>query len=287
MPSDTINMLTNLQTAEVSLVRRGANKKRFALTKSEGGEMSFGDVLKNVLETPAEGEDTLVQSLKAAGRDDESIEVARANFRLQNGFRDKLDPEDFGSIAKASGYEVPAKAAVPAEESVKKSHVPAEMPAELQAVWKAQQEEMELLRKANEEASSQIVAIRKEAQRKELVAKCAAEYAHVPGMSSEQMGEMLQKAYEVGEAFGRQLEANWAQTSEALKKSELLRPAGRSGHADSEASALGKLNSIAKQYVAKDAGLTKEKAFALALKKNPGLYEEYLAENPAQTGRRS
>ena len=48
-------MLTSVQTAEVSLVRRGANNKRFALTK-EDRTMKFAELLKSVLDTEAEGE---------------------------------------------------------------------------------------------------------------------------------------------------------------------------------------------------------------------------------------
>ena len=72
MPSNSINMLTNLGTKELSLVRRGANNKRFALTKSED-VMPLEELLKSVLETPAEGEDNLVASLKSAGADEEAI----------------------------------------------------------------------------------------------------------------------------------------------------------------------------------------------------------------------
>ena len=48
--------LTELETLEVSLVKRGANKKRYALTKSE---MDMQDLTAAILATPGETPDVL------------------------------------------------------------------------------------------------------------------------------------------------------------------------------------------------------------------------------------
>ena len=64
MPIDLVTKLSQLGTAELSLVNRGANRKRYAITKSqEDNEMD----IKAILNVAAEGEDQMVATLKAAG----------------------------------------------------------------------------------------------------------------------------------------------------------------------------------------------------------------------------
>lgn len=299
MPPKSINMLTNVQTAEVSLVRRGANNKRIALTKSED-DMDFQELLKTVLATEAEGEASLIKTLKAAKADEDTINAAVANFRLQNGFKDKLSKDVFGEVAKAAGFELAkAKAKGEGEEDeddmpfgdkkkkkVAKSHVPADMPPEMKAIFKSQQDEMEALRKENAETAEILKAERAERVRKEYIQKCAADYTHVPGMNAEQMGEMLQKAYEVSEEFGAQLEKTWTDTHEAVKKSTMLANQGVIQTNDGSSGAWSKMQSLAKELVQKTEGLSEAKALDVVMKENPELYQEYLDENPAQVGRR-
>lgn len=302
-----ITKLTSVQTQEVSLVRRGANNKRFALTKSKEIDMSFHELLKSVLETEAEGEGQLIESLKAANANEDAIQCAVANFRLQNGFRDKLSKEEFAEVTKAAGYAVdkaktpPDKdkdkakdkgkepfpgAAPPFKAKSEKSHMPADMPPEMERVFKEQQTEIEALRKAHEGTLEILEKERKEKVRKEYIAKCANDYAFVPGMSAEEMGEMLQTAYETSEDFGRRLEKQWEQTNEAVSKSQLLVNQGIVPQNDGQcATAWTKMNELAKQKIQKAAGgLSEAQALNQVMKEHPELYQEYLNENPAQTG---
>lgn len=287
-------MLTQLQTGEISLVRRGANDKRIALTKSED-DMPLEELLKSVLETEAEGEQALIESLKAAKIDDEAIEIAKANYRMQHGFKDKLSEDALAVVVKAAGYwtkardddddDKPFPGAKPPfggkkKTKDKKSHVPADMPAEMAAIFKTQQEELSVVKK-------QLDDERRERVRKEYVVKCADEYSYVPGMSSEQMGEMLQKAYEVGDDFGKQLEGQWATTSAAVKKSSLMDASGRLvTNGGGGGGPIDKLNAIAKEKATKEK-ISFAKAFDQALVENKPLYDEYLSDNPAQTGHRA
>lgn len=293
-------MLTQLQTGELSLVRRGANNKRIAITKSEE-DMTFDELLKSVLETEAEGESELLKTLKASGADADALEVAKANYRMQHGFKDKLSVEQLGEVAKAAGYVVkeedddddedkdkPAflRGKKKKKDKAKKSHVPADMPPEMAAIFKTQQDEMADLRKSNDEQGNELSVMKKETLRKEYVQKCATEFPFVPGMNPDQMGEMLQKAYEVGDEFGKQLEGQWKSTSEAIKDSSLMDTHGRlvinggSGGAPTD-----KLNTIAKG-IAEKKKISFAKAYTEAMDENPELYQEYLSDNPAQTGRR-
>lgn len=294
-----ITKLSSMQIQEVSLVRRGANNKRFALTKSEESEMSFHELLKSVLETEAEGESTLVANLKAANANEEAIQCAIANYRLQNGFRDKLSKDAFAVVTKAAGYEI-AKAKKMEEEDeekkpfpgaappfkkkkTEKSHVPADMPPEMARVFKAQQDEYAALRKEHDELVVKTEQERKERVRKEYIAKCAKEYSFVPGMSAEEMGDMLEKAYEASEEFGQNLEKQWAQTHAAIRKSQLMVNQGIAMTNSGGGSAWSKIQSLAKELVQKsDVGLSEAKALDQVMKSHPELYQEYLDENPAQ-----
>lgn len=299
-----INMLTSVQTAELSVVRRGANGKRFALTKSEDPGMNFSELLKNVLDTPAEGEAQLIETLKSAGADEDAINVAVANFRVQSGFKDKLSEEQFSAVAKAAGFDVEKVRDKKREDEdeedprrpgffrsgkrmpTAKSHTPADMPAETRKTFDEQNASIELLRKEAAADKAEVVSLKKEAERKEYITKCTKEYSHVPGQSAEDMGKMLQEAYDVSKGFGEQLEKQWKETSTALKASALLKAQGMTHSPSDSSSAMGQLETIAKEFIAKDPKMSKDIAISKALEARPDLYPEYLAENPAQTGQR-
>lgn len=304
MPGKVINMLTGVKTRELSLVARGANNKRIAFTKSEDRNMKFADLVKTVLDTEAEGEKELIVTLKAASTSDEAIEVAVANFRLQSGFKDKLSKEAFAEVAKAAGFEVEkakpnpfAEKAGETEDPKKpgffmngkkmptaKSHTPVEMPAEMKKAFDEQKVELAAIKKESAESKAEVVSLRKAAELKGHIAKCEKDFAYVPGLSSDEMGTKLQKAYEVSEDFGKAQEKEWATVSAALQKSTLLQTQGIT-HSTDGSSATGKAEAIAKEIRKGDPKLTKEQAIAKAYEENPELYTEYLADNPAQTAR--
>ncbi len=299
-----INKLTDLQTGEISLVRRGANDKRIALTKS-GDDMPLDELFKNVLETEAEGEQALVKTLKDAKVEDEVIEIAKANYRMQHGFKDKLSEETLAVVTKSAGYWTKAddddddddddeKKPFPgarrpfkSKDKKEKSHVPADMPPAMAAIFKAQQDEVAAVRVESAKIQKQLDDERCERIRKEYVTKCADEYAYVPGMSAEGMGEMLQKAYSVGDEFGKQLEGQWAATSKAVKQSSLLHASGQVAmNSGGGSSPMDKLNTIAKAIETNEK-IPFAKAFDKAMTENTDLYNDYLSDNPAQTGRRA
>lgn len=258
--------------------------------------MKFEELLKSVMETEAEGESVLVATLKEAGADEDAINVAVANFRLQTGFKDMMSKEEFATVAKAAGFEV-AKAKKEDDEDddedkfpfkskkkTKKSHIPEGMPVEMRKAFDDQDAALEVVQKEASDASAQVVVLQKAAERKEYIAKCETQYSYVPGMSIEEMGEMLMKAYGVGEDFGKQLEKSWKETSEAVKKSALLSKAGGNTTNDSS-SPMGQIEAFAKELVAKDPSMSEEAAFVKAMEANPEQYEKYLQDNPAQRGR--
>ncbi len=270
--------------------------------------MNFQELLTSVLSTEAEGESEMVSTLKKSGASDEAVEVATASFRIQAGFADKLSKSEFAEVVKASGYvtkaENPfapadddemsdedkkkkdaadAKAKAEAEKKKAEKSLPADMPVEMRKAYDEQAAQLEVVRKEAADSAAQVHALRKEAEKRDYIQKCEDNFSHVPGMTTEEMGVMLQKAYEVSEDFGKQMEAQWSATSEAISKSALLSKQGGS-HSVSTSSAQGKLETIAKGYVEADPSMTSAVAFSKAMVNNPELYDQYLADNPSQRG---
>lgn len=280
----TIRMLSALTTAELSLVKRGANARRFAVTKGMD-DMDFNEILQSVLATEAEGEKGLLQTLKSAGLDEDAMQVAVAQYRLQHGFKDKLTADAFSSVAKAAGYELTKKAETPPPKP--RSTTPADMPPELEAVWKSQQEAINNANERADKLERQLDVVRKDAQRKDYVVKCEREYSHVPGMSAEQMADMLIKAEAVSKEFAESLEKQWKETSEAVKKSVLLGSSGSATPSPTGGDAWSAMQSKARELVQKsDGSLTAAKALDRVMSENPELYQAYLNDNPAQLGKR-
>lgn len=103
MTSPMEGFMFDIKPREVSLVKRPANKREFLLTKNDGEEMD--ELLQAVLETQADNEDAVVESLKARGLDDSAIEAAKGVMRLISAYSDKFDGDAFKEIGKAVGFE--------------------------------------------------------------------------------------------------------------------------------------------------------------------------------------
>lgn len=64
----------------VSLVKRGANRRRFLLAKSETVE--FDETVAKALDEPAEGEDAVLDAVRKAGADEDTVNLAAAYARI-------------------------------------------------------------------------------------------------------------------------------------------------------------------------------------------------------------
>lgn len=280
MAPRVINMLTAVRTREISLVRRGANNKRVALTK--GSEMKFEELVGKVISTEAEGEDKLAETLRKSGKDDQAIEAAVAQYRLAQGFADQIDKESFAEIAKAAGFELTAKADVEPKPEPKNDPKPDAGPEIPEAVAKRLDDKdakiAELTKSLDDEKRVRV--------RKELVGECESEFSHVPGMTADERADALLQAREAGGNLEETIRKQWADVEVAMIDSDLLRASGsplrhNTGGAENE------LETIAKGIVETSGGkLTEAQAYDQALQQNPALYEKYLAENPRQSGER-
>jgi len=271
-------MLTGVKTLEVSLVHRGANNKRFALTKTKDSKMTLQELLAKVLNTQAEGESEIKSTLKSAGASDESIEVAVANFRLQTGFKDKLSADQLSEVLKAADMTIEVKDEGKAPEGDDKAVVLPEMSAELKKAFDVQATALAKMQEEAEESKKALAEMQKSAVKKEFIAKCEKSFAHVPGDNGEH-ASMLQKAYEVSQDFGKQLEKQFTDTEAAIKNSSLLKSAGSAGPLNSEVGgALSKMETLAKEYSDKEK-VSESEAMGLVMERHPELYAEYVGES--------
>ena len=107
--------LRDLEVEEISLVKQGANRKRFKILKEDGApidvldkeggymeDIPFADVLKADLGT----EDTLRETLKKATPElsTDATEVSVALMKLATAYAEELPPDIFETLAKASGF---------------------------------------------------------------------------------------------------------------------------------------------------------------------------------------
>jgi hypothetical protein len=292
----TVRMLSGLGTSEVSVVRRAANRKRFAFTKSEDSRMTL-DPIKAVVGTQAEGEDLLIAALKTAGADEKRVEACVAAYRIQKGFADVMKPSDFEAIAKAAkgkkadymmedeedaDEELKNKKKAKKSENVDLSALTPETQAQVQAIFKSH-EALEAKSSKLEEIVKTLVDA---GQTREFVAKAERDFSHVPGSPSE-LAAVLKSAHDANPKLAEGLEKILKSVNELVAKSALLGAVGVSGGAAPAGSAMHRLEAMAGQLTQKaDNGkpLSKEQRMDRVLKTAEGaaLYREYLAENPTQ-----
>lgn len=316
-----LTLLTDLGTKEVSLVRRGANrKKRFPVFKSEEDmDEQMHDILEAVIETEAEGEDALIEAFEKQKISDRAMSAAKGALRILNAFKDepgmkdavtrlvelagypapKAKAKDEDPCPKPKGADLSAKQKKQEEgdegdgKRVKKSHepgsaagldaLPEEIRGQVETVFKAQDEQIQKALDRAEEAEKILKAERDERQRQEFVAKAKDDLSHFPGASAEELGVMLKGLHDVNPELAEQQMQRMKAASEALKKSEVLGEVGKAGPDDTSGSAWDRVQKAAAGIVEKsDVLMTKEKAIAHILKSNPKLYQEYLDEHPAQ-----
>jgi hypothetical protein len=108
--------ITNLDTLEVSLVPKGANKKKFILFKSDKGEIEMQELLKNILEKKLENEDKIESICKDNGLSENAVNAIKGALRILLAAKDELPEEIFSMLAEMAGYEWNAPEPLPGPE---------------------------------------------------------------------------------------------------------------------------------------------------------------------------
>lgn len=285
--------LKDLDVIEVSLVPKGANRRRFLLFKSEEEEDPMEEILKAILETPLENEAKVEEVLKAANLSEKAKGAVRGALKILSAYKDELPKDIMKTLAGLAGYGYPEptqkqkgkdddddkkkKYGYPAP--VKKedgswdfSGVPEEVRPMVEALWKEHLEEV----KKREELERVLKEERDKQARKEFIQKAATEFASLP-TKPEEFGLVLKGLAEKAPEEYAKLEGVLKAADEAIRKSALFSEIGCSGGFGG-GTAMTKIEAAANSLVQKDANMTREQAIAKALEVHPELYTEYLQE---------
>jgi len=287
-----VNRLKDLDVVEVSLVPRGANRKKFLIFKEDDPPME--EILKAVLETELEDEQKVEEVLKAAKLSDKAKGAVKGALKILSAYKDELPKDIMKTLAGLAGYGYPepaekAKGKKDEEEDKKKKYgypaptkkedgsydfsgIPEEVRPAVEALWKEQQEAV----KKAEELEKVLKEERDKQLRKEFIQKAADEFANLP-TKPEEFGLVLKGLAEKAPEEYTKLEGVLKAANEAIEKGALYAEIGRGGMPAGD-SAVAKVEAMAAGLVQKDANLSRMDALAKVLAENPKLYEQYRKE---------
>lgn len=238
-----LGRLSNINVAEVSLVSRAANQRKFLILKSEEGGRSKMNYDKTFFESILEKGIEDNEKIKDLNEDQKDLLKGMVNF-----FKEKLDKNESSK-----------------NENIDFNKIPEEMRDQVQKLWK-QNEDMEKLLKAEKD----------ERLKKEYIS-IAKEYTHLP-IKADEFGVVLKTLAEVAPEEYKKVDELLKSVNKELEQSELLKEYGTSYEGGTHSDSWAKIEKTADQLVEKDPKLTKEEAITKVLEDHPDLYSEYMKE---------
>jgi len=293
--------LLELETVEVSLVDKGANKRVFAIKKSEH-EMK---VIDAILGAPFEKSEELLERLTKAELSKQAVEGVKSAVQILSAFQEEIPAELMKELMMIAGLskqedeeeeEAPDPVEEPSEEEVSSQEEEEEEETEKQEEDEEEDEDklekrlaklpknvremVSQLWKTNKDAVSKAEKLEAEIKKAkdekrlgECISKARAEFSYLP-VKAEELGGFIKSldASEDSEFVLKLLSS----TNEMIANSEFTREIGKSTNG-SGLSSIAKAEKMAEAMVSKD-GITKERALANVWKTNPNLYAEYQQE---------
>jgi len=293
--------LRELETVEVSLVDKGANKRTFAIKKSEKKEM---DVIEAILAAPFEKGEAIIERLKKAELSEQAVEGIKSAVQILSAFQEEVpanllkDLMALGGFSKQEEEEEEEKPEV-AEEAAPEGETPEadeeeeaekqedeeedeeEMQKRLAALPKNMRSMVEQLWKSNksaitkaEELEAKIKKAEDEKRLSECVAIAKAEFSALP-VKADNLGSFIKSLDGMDNAdfvLGLLRSSN-----EMIAANGLTTEIGKSTSATNDKTSIAKAERMADALMEKE-GITKAKALANVWKNNPSLYAEYQQE---------
>ena len=293
--------LRELETVEVSLVDKGANKRTFAIKKSEKKEM---DVIGAILAAPFEKGDAIMDRLKKAELSEQAVEGIKSAVQILSAFQEEVPANLLKDLMALGGFskqeeeedeEKPeaAEEAAPdgetpeadeeeeAEKQEDEEEDEEEMQKRLAALPKNMRSMVEQLWKSNksaitkaEELEAKIKKAEDEKRLSECVAIAKAEFGALP-VKAEKLGSFIKSLDGMDNAdfvLGLLRSSN-----EMIAANGLTTEIGKSTSSTNDKTSIAKAERMADALVEKE-GITKAKALANVWKNNPSLYAEYQQE---------
>ncbi len=193
MSSPMPGFMFDMETEEVSMVKRPANKRRFLLTKHNGANITMDELFRIVMETEAANEDALVEALKSRGVSQKGVEAVRGILRLASAYAEELDPDTFKTIGKSLGYafdETESKEK-PVIEKTELKDLPVETRGKIEALLKSREDDRQaietLTKRLDEAEDAKVLAT--------FVEKCR-EFVHL-NATAEELGKLVKSTHDV------------------------------------------------------------------------------------------
>ncbi len=293
--------LRELETVEVSLVDKGANKRTFAIKKSEKKEM---DVIEAILAAPFEKGDAIMDRLKKAELSEQAVEGIKSAVQILSAFQEEVPANLLKDLMALGGFskqeeeedkEKPeaAEEAAPdgetpeadeeeeAEKQEDEEEDEEEMQKRLAALPKNMRSMVEQLWKSNksaitkaEELEAKIKKAEDEKRLSECVAIAKAEFGALP-VKADNLGSFIKSLDGMDNAdfvLGLLRSSN-----EMIAANGLTTEIGKSTSVTNDKTSIAKAERMADALMEKE-GITKAKALANVWKNNPSLYAEYQQE---------
>jgi len=296
-----VNRLSDLQIHEVSLVKRGANKRKFLLYKTEDREELMKAFLDEILKSGLTDEkkidekinEVFPESLIEKGeKRDNFINAVKGTMKLVQTLKGDLPEEKItelmtilsGNIEKA--VETPSidhkkddtvnKNTPSKEEPVSKDNkdiTPAPVAKTADEIFK----QNEVLMKQNQDLEKVIKEEREIRLNKEFADKASA-MKNLPGDKADIATVMKAASESMDKETYDKFEGILKGADAALKESALLKETGTTGGNDAGADAWDKIEKAAVELRKADPKLSNAQAIDKVMKEQPSLYEEYKAQ---------
>lgn len=282
-----IKRLKELETHEVSIVDRPANRRTFLVLKNETslkGERDMEDKILSLLDTPFENEEQLLEALKKNEMSDDAIQAIAAAMRLLKPHQETLTGEGMNVVKELLGIEEEAPAAedneTDTDTELNIEEVPEDVRAQVEGLFKSQSE---AIQKA-EELEKEINVMKAEKARAEFIEKAEKSFSSVPGTTAVDLGELLQELTVAAPEAATKIEAILESVNKAMETSEVLEEAGHTIQEET-GSAWDKVEARAAELVKNNPDLSVYQARAKVLENNTDLFQAY--NNEFESNKRS
>ena len=295
--ADTINALVQNDVNEISLVPKGANKKKkilfFKSDNTQGDnlmeeEKTFEEIFKELLDHPdgpaIYGDPNKVEDfLKQAKLSDKAVNAVKGALRILNSVKADLPA---GMLAKLAGllgegYAAPKEEKPEKPEEVKKEDKENKLeldgiPEPIAKALKEQGGQIALLKEEKDKLAEKLSEATDTIIRKEFEEKVKTDFSNIPIAATDLVEKLITVAKsgdaELSETVDSILKTADKLAGESKVFDEFGSGAGGSG------SAYTKIEKIAEEYRKTDPKMTEAAAIAKATLENPELYADYEKE---------
>lgn len=279
--------LSDLEAVEVSLVPRAANKKKFLLLKSEGGN-EMDEILKALIEAELDDEQNVDKVLKAGKVSDKAANAVKGALKLLNAFKDELPKDIMNTLASLGGYGYAAptqmakqtcgtggaggyKPMKKEDGSLDLEGVPEDMKPTITALWKDRED---MVKK-----SEILEAMIKKQEDDKLTEKYVQVAKSFKGLviKPEEFGIVLKEIAINSPKSIDKIEEVLKSADQAIVEGGIFKEIGSSAGGSGGAKAMDKIEQKAVEIM-KSEKISKAEAITKALEIDPSLYSEYLKE---------